>query len=73
MNNEPKKTAYDRRKVTEERKKAEGYTKKTYYQSKQDIDLIKQVKESLSDQAGDNKITNDLALAHILQSYRDNL
>lgn len=63
------KTAYERRKVTEERKKAQGLTKKSYYVSQADIDLIKDVKKELEEYS---PTTNDEALSHILNFYRHN-
>lgn len=62
------KTPYERRKVTEERKKAQGLTKKTYYLSQPHIDLIKEVKKQLAD----DNATNDDALAYILNYHQEN-
>lgn len=61
-------TAYERRKVTEQRKKAQGLTKKSYYLGRDHIELIKTVKEQLSD----DNATNDEALAYILNYYKQN-
>lgn len=63
-------TAYERRKVTEQRKKAQGLTKKAYYQNQKDIELVSQVKEQLQNQGED--CTNDEAVAHIFDFYRKN-
>ena len=62
-------TEYERRKVTEERKKAQGLTKKSYYVSQADIELIKEVKAELEEYS---PTTNDEALSHILNFYRHN-
>ncbi len=69
--NKPKAmTAYERRKRMDERKKAQGYTRKSYYQHQTDIELIHQVREQLA--AKDDQATNEEALSYILDFYRKN-
>lgn len=64
-------TEYERRKVTEQRKKDLGLTKKTYYLSQEDIELIKSVKTML-EVSNDDKVTNDEAIEYIFSFYKQN-
>lgn len=62
-------TNYERRKRLDERKKARGLTRKSYYQSQQDIEVVMKVKEQLA--AQHDQATNEDALSHIISHYRE--
>lgn len=65
-------TDYQRRKLLEERKNAQGLFRRSYYQDQDTIDLINQVKAEISESTGQTA-TNDMAMASIIAFYRLNL
>lgn len=67
-------TDYDRRKVTERNKKAQGLIKKSYYLDQESLNIISDVKARLQKEknmtGSDEKATNDEALASIIKKKK---
>lgn len=67
-------TAYERRKVTERNKKAQGLTKKSYYLDQESLNVISGVKAKLQREkimtGSEEKATNDEALSVLIKGKK---